>query len=206
MYRVGPYLTWCNDDGFFLDASATYGYHDNDVNRNVLYNEYQYTSHGGFDAHDSSVYLAAGRDFCYGNLLVTPTVSLQHIYYGQADFTETDAAGANLRLSHYDTHSLRSMVGLRAARTIAWRCRCIMPEVFAGWAHEYLANESLESEFIGGVPFRTSPGDVLRDSGYFGGGLTVMLSRGGYLFSRYRGEMFSDSDFHACDIGLMLQY
>jgi hypothetical protein len=51
-----------------------------------------------------------------------------------------------------------------------------------------------------------APGEIYRDSAYFGAGLAAMPMNGCSLFARYRGELSSGGHFHACDVGLEFQY
>jgi uncharacterized protein with beta-barrel porin domain len=204
--RLGPYLSWFRDAAY-LDASATYGYHANDVGRNVAVGDSQYVARGSYDAHDASVYLGVGRDCQLDRLTLTPTASLQYIYYDQVAFTETGAAGADLRLLGNGSNSLRSTLGLRLARVFDNGCQKFIPELLGGWAHEYLADDNLDGRFAATVTrFSVDPGEIYRDSAYFGAGLAAIPMNGCSLFARYHGELSSGGHFHACDVGLEFQY
>jgi uncharacterized protein with beta-barrel porin domain len=134
-------------------------------------------------------------------------LSLQYIDYRENDFNETGANGANLAVDPRDANSLRSRVGCQANRVYCWGRAKIVPEVFAGWAHEYLANDPLEARFLGGVtPFSIDRGGIFRDAAYFGATLNLIPRDHAALFTRYNGEYSSGGHFTAVDLGLMVEF
>lgn len=204
--RVGPYATWFNE-AWYLDASVTGGFHDNDMDRSVNIGEDVYSANGNYDSRDVSVYLGAGRDYRVGASIVTPQASLQYIAYRQDGFEETGAEGADLAVDPLDAYSLRSRVGGQFTRTFQARQTRMLLEAFGGWAHEYLENDVLEARFVGGVsPFWTDRGGIFRDSGYYGLGLTALPSRHLSLFTRYNGEYSTGGHYAAIDAGLTFEF
>ncbi|MHB1038013.1 MAG: autotransporter family protein [Pirellulales bacterium] len=204
--RVGPYLSWFNNEAY-LDFYGSCGFHDNDVSRNYAAGTLVGTAQSEYHGHDVSLYLGGGYDYCLGETILTPTASAQYVFYHQSDFTEWGGNGADLAVSGNNSNSLRSEVGARLTRTLCWRSTRILPEVFGGWAHEYLANDRLYARFAGGdAVFAVSRGGVFRDGGYFGAGVTMLPCAGVSLFARYNGEVSGGGDFNACDAGLVLLF
>lgn len=205
-FRVGPYASWFNDN-WYLDSSLTGGFHNNSLTRLVTINDTDSFARGDYHANDLSLYFGGGRDYEMGVYTVSPLVSLQYIYYRQNDFAETGAEGENLAIDPRDAHSLRSRVGGQLIRVYHYGKGKIVPEVFAGWAHEYLANDPLEARFLGGVtPFSVDRGGIFRDAAYFGATLTVKPREHASLFTRYNGEYSSGGHFTAVDLGLMFEF
>jgi outer membrane autotransporter protein len=203
---VGPYASLFNDR-WYLDCALTGGFHDNDIGRAVELNGEGYQAQGLYHANDLSLYLGTGRDYQAGPYTLSPLVSLQYIYYRQNAFTEINADVANLVVDPTDVHSLRSRVGAQLTRVGQWGCVKIVPEAFAGWAHEYLENDPLEAQLIGGVtPFWINRGGIFRDAGYFGAGLTVLPGNHCSLFARYNGEFSNGGHFNAVDLGVIVEY
>ncbi len=204
--RVGPYLSRSWDD-WFIDGSATYGYHDDNITRYVTAGPIFGTPNGKYNAHDFSLFMAAGCERNWGNWLVTPLISLQYIFYHQNDFTETDGNGTELALLNNDSNSLRSKIGLQFYRV--WQIHCVrfVPDYSLGWAHEYLGDDSLRARFAGGTTiFDTDPAGVFRDTMYFGAGLAFLPNDRTYLFCRYNGEWSSSGQFNAINLGLAWVY
>ena len=162
---------------------------------------------GDYNARDLSLYLGTGRDYPICDYIVSPLVSLQYIAYRQDGFTESGGDGANLAVDPRNANSLRSRVGGQLTWVSRWGCAKIMPELFAGWAHEYLANDPLEARFLGGVtPFSTDRGGVFRDAGYMGVTVTLLPREHAALFVRYDGEFSDGGHFDAVDLGATIEF
>jgi uncharacterized protein with beta-barrel porin domain len=205
-FRIGPYLTWFNDE-WYCDASFTGGFHGNSVGRQVNVGGDEYVAHGNYRANDLSLYVGGGRDIQVADSTLSPLVSLQWIGYRQNEFTESNADGANLEVDPLDAHSLRSRVGGQWMRVYRWHQVKIVPEVFGGWAHEYLANDNLEARFLGGATrFSTDRGGIFRDSGYYGVTLTAIPREHSSFFARYNGEYSSGGHFAAVDLGVVYEF
>ena len=204
--RVGPYLSFVGDE-WFADASASYGYHDNSVRRNVAVGSIAEAAEGQYHANDVSVYLGLGRLWETPDRIVSPVASIQYIVFDQPGFTEHDASAAGLTLGNHSAESLRTRLGLEATRWSMWHCLRICGDWSAGWAHEYLADDPLNAHFTGGTTrFRTERHAGYRDSAYFTAGLAVSRGNCFSLVSRYTGELAHDGAFHAIDLGLTAAY
>lgn len=204
--RVGPYISRCVDQWFY-DCSATYGYHDDNITRNVAVGAIGGTPNGKYNSHDLSLFMAAGRDGKIGNFDFTPLASLQGIYYHQCAFTESEGNGADLALSNNDSYSLRSKIGAELYRVWCIRSRRLVPNFSLGWAHEYLGADSIRARFAGGTTiFDTDPAGIFRDSMYFGAGLAFLPTEHTSLFLRYNGELASVGQFNAVNLGLAWEY
>ncbi|MGD0516389.1 MAG: autotransporter domain-containing protein [Thermoguttaceae bacterium] len=204
--RVGPYLSRSYDDWFF-DGSATYGYHDDNVTRDVTVGTISGTPKGKYNAHDFSLFMAAGCERNWCDYMVTPLVSLQYIFYHQNDFTESEGNGTDLTLLNNDSHSLRSKIGMQIYRIWQIRGVRLVPDCSVGWAHEYLGDNSIRARFAGGTTvFDTDPAGVFRDSMYFGAGLAFLPTERTSLFFRYNGEWASGGQFNAVNLGLAWEY
>ena len=199
VFRVGPYLSLC-EDTWFLDTIATYGYHDNSVDRNTIVNG---TYESAYSGNDVSVYAAVGKNYRQSQSVVSPLVSLQYIYLRQDPFTETGPGVVALHMAANDLNSLRSRVGVRINGCYTlWRTR-LTPELSVGWAHEYLATDRLTASFAAGdTGFETSPPLVFRDSGYVGVGLTMHLRASMQFYCRYDGEFAGTGTSHGVNTGL----
>jgi uncharacterized protein with beta-barrel porin domain len=205
-FRVGPYLTAFGEH-WFVDANLTGGFHANDVRRNASAGAIAATAKGDYHANDLAAYLGSGLDYDMAWCTLAPTASLQYIYYRQDGFNESGAGGADLAVAPKDANSLRSLLGARLTRVFSCGEKKIIPELFGGWAHEYLATDDLDARFVAGTTtFSITPGTVFRDSAYFGGGVSAMPRERVLLFARYKGEQSSGSHFHGCDLGLAISF
>jgi len=96
---------------------------------------------------------------------------------------------------------------MQATRTIQWGNTTLIPQVYGGWAHEYLLDDSLVAQFVGGeTPFSIDRGGVFRDAGIVSAGLTAVRNKHTSLFTRYEGEFSSGGHFNAVELGLTHQF
>jgi uncharacterized protein with beta-barrel porin domain len=204
--RVGPYISR-NIDEWFYDCSATYGYHDDNVTRDVGVGAISGIPNGKFNSHDISLFAAAGCDKKLGNYNLTPLASLQGIFLRQCSFTESGGNGTDLALPNNDSYSLRSKIGVQLYRIWQIRSTKLVPECSAGWAHEYLGANSIRARFAGGTTlFDTDPAGIFRDSAYFGAGMSFLPTERTSLFFHYNGELGSGRQFNAVNLGLAWVY
>jgi uncharacterized protein with beta-barrel porin domain len=205
-FRIGPYATWFGE-AWYLDASVTGGFHDNSLSRSVSVADDVFAADGRYHADDLSIYLGGGRDYHVGSSVITPQASLQYIVYRQNDFTETNGDGAALAVDPLDVYSLRSRVGGQFLRVFQYDRLRVLLDVAAGWAHEYLENDTLEARFVGGLTrFGTDRGGIFRDSGYYNISLAALPRNHVSLFTRYSGEYASGGHYTAVDAGLMFEF
>lgn len=205
-FRLGPYATWYNDAWYF-DSSLTGGFHGNNVGRLVSQNGVDSIAQGDYRAYDVSVYVGGGRDYHSGPYTFSPLVSMQYIFYDQNAFAESGADSANMAIDRRDANSMRTRVGSQLSQVHQWGCTKIVPELFGGWAHEFLANDPLEARFLGGVtPFSVDRGGIFRDSGYYGVSLTALPNDHASVFTRYNGEYSTGGHFTAVDLGVVFAF
>jgi outer membrane autotransporter protein len=204
--RVGPYLSLMHDR-WFIDVSATYGYHDNSVRRRVTAGAVAEVAEGWYHANDFSLYLGLGSLLGELPRVVSPVASVQYLYFDRPGFVEKGAPAAGLTLGSRASNSLRSRLGLEASHIAALGCFQIETELSAGWAHEYLNNEGLPARFTAGsTSFTTRRLSGNRDTGYFGAGITVDRGKRLAVSCRYTGELSEKGSFHGVDAGLTTRY
>lgn len=204
--RVGPYVSLVHND-WFLDASATYGYHDNGIKRHVNVGSIAEVAEGRYHANDFSMYFGLGRFVGSPQHAVSPVASIQYLYFDQPGFAERSAPASALTVGPRGAHSLRSRVGLESSSVACLGGFELESDLSAGWAHEYLNDESLPARLTAGTTsFETQRLVPYRDSGYFAAGLTLRRGRRLSLSCRYTGELSNHGSFHAVDVGLMNRY
>jgi outer membrane autotransporter protein len=83
----------------------------------------------------------------------------------------------------------------------------IVPELFAGWAHEFMNNEDLKARFVEGTAKFTTDVDGDRDdSVYFGAGISALLKENISAFVRYEGEYSSGNGINALSVGITVLF
>ena len=191
---MGPYATIYHDDLSF-DVWATYGYHRNEVDRNIVFGAVNRRANSHFNAHDGSAYVGSQYDFEVFGGTLSAMASLQYTCAWQEAVRESGAGAISLRNSRSTAHSLRSRLGCRLARSFEALGVVLTPEVRGGWAHECLDDRRLSSHFSGGQTTFTTTSDSLGSTAYGSAALGVAFTRDLSLSARY-GSQFSS---RVCD-------
>jgi len=202
-FRIGPYASYF-EDNFFIDTSVSFGYHQNENERNINFGTINRTADSDYHAYDLSTYIGGGYDFHVNKLTVTPTTSLQYIRYRSESFEETGAGAAGLDVDAATSQSLRSKLGVTLSTVTELYGTKIVPELFAGWAHEFMDDEDIKARFVQGTAkFTTDVDSDWDDSMYFGVGISALLKKNISAFVRYEGEYsFSSNGINALNVGI----
>lgn len=204
--RVGPYASFTPGGGnLFIDASATWGWHRNEVDRETMAG----TASSSYDAYDISAFGQVGYDLpVHERTVLTPAIGVDYMHLRTESFSESGAGDANLRLDSRTHDSLRLRIGATLSHVLEFDDTTIVPEIFAGWSYEFLDTDvDLRSRFAAGGPaFATRSEGVGRDSILVSGGLSAMAGTAMTLFVRYEGEFQSDRTSHAVIGGLDIRF
>lgn len=200
--RFGPYASYQRDKWFF-DGSATFGYHFHDSTRTTVLGD----ATADYSAWDTTVYGGIGYGFQFGRITLAPTASVQYTYFNREDYTES-GPGA-MTLNEHDVHTLHSRLG--GTWTYVWEQvdgPTFVPELSAGWEHEFLGDDDpVAAAFTGGgAGFSILTDSVQEDAFYVGGGLSVLLDRNRSLFIRYDGTFSDSHEAHALSAGVTLRF
>jgi outer membrane autotransporter protein len=205
-FRVGPYATYYKDN-FFIDASVSYGSHENENERDIKFGAINRTAKSDYHAWDLSGYIGGGYDFPVKDWIVTPTTSLQYIRYRNEGFNETGAGAAGLDVDATTSQSLRGKVGVTLSTITELYKTKIVPELFVGFAHEFIDDEDISARFVRGTAkFTTDVDDEWDNSVYYGAGISALLKENISAFVRYEGEYSSGNDIKALHVGLTLRF
>jgi outer membrane autotransporter protein len=139
--RVGPYLTW-TDGPWQVDASVTMGYHWYDNERNVTVGGFNRVASSDHEGYDVSAFGQLAYAIPLDRWTLTPSVSLHWVHLEQDGYTETGAGPANLIVNDTDHDAIRSVLGGRLSRTFELQGLKVMPEAWAGWAFDWLDEDS----------------------------------------------------------------
>lgn len=204
--RVGPYFSFTPGGGnLFIDAAATWGWHQNEIDRETILG----TASSRYDAYDISAFAVVGYDIpVFKRTVLTPTIGVDYTHLRTDSFSESGAGSANLRVDSMTTDSLRLRLGASIAHAFEFGETTIVPEVFAGWAYEFLDNDmDLSSRFIAGGPAFTTQAEGLgRSSILVTGGFSAMAGTAMTLYANYVGEFQSDRTSHGVIAGLDIRF
>ncbi len=205
-FRVGPYISYFKDN-FYVDAMVGFGYHVNETSRNVVFGGLNRDAEADYDSYDLTTYLGGGYDFDMGEWTFTTTGSFQYTKSHTESFRESGAGAAGLDVDSYTQDSLISRVGFRLHTLTQWDSVWVRPEVFAGYAHEFIDEEDITSRLLGGTTkFTTNIDSERDDSFYVGTGLNAAFNETTSAFVRYESEFYSGNNSSVVTGGVTFQF
>ena len=169
-----------------LDGVASFVHSDLKQERRLLSQTTGYglnrTARSDTSSQTYSAALTASRDFVRDAFVLTPFAELGYQAVRINGFAETGSGGLNLRVDPQDVHSLQSWLGLRLSYALSTEVGVLLPQLRAGWRHEYLDDDrDIDARFL----LDTSSTDVSpqtddpdRDFFVVGVGLSFTLPRG----------------------------
>lgn len=169
-------------DGTFVNAQAGLGYNKYKSSRTISGIG---TAKGDFNGWQASAKGEVGKDFAVSGFTLTPLASLQGTYLDIDSYTETGAAGANLRVDPKSLSSLDFGAGAQAAYAMPLENGSVLkPTARAKYIYR-AGDTSLQttSQFTGGgSAFATNGVKADRGSVDLGAGL-LLTTAGGLDFS-----------------------
>jgi len=181
---------------FLRDAGSTYlltagaiGFTGFSEQRQIAFGTINSRASAKYNGWQPSAYIESGLRWQFGRAMLQPYGALQYIYLRQNGFSESGAGLLNQSVGGIDTHSLRGLLGSRIARPwVTNSGRVFVPELRAGWIHEFLSPETtLNAVFtpVGGASYATRGLNFGRDWALLGGGFQCSLSSHVSLFANY---------------------
>lgn len=203
--RIGPYVCYSPSPWFF-DASLSYGYHQFDTERSTPISGPDVNS--DHDGHDITAYARTGCNFdiLESGFTATPEAALQYLYLHEEAFTESGPAA--LDVDSRNTDSLRSRLGLSCKYPVMVSQMRVIPEVFLGWEHEFLADdEATHAHFVsGGKTFGVDIPDARRDSASINASITAVIKKNISAYLRYDGSSHSHGETHGVSAGFRYNF
>jgi len=205
--QAGMYLHHGNECSY-ASAIAAYGYNGYDSLRHVTVGQINRVAMADYGGNNFSIYLEAGRNYCWPVACLQPYVALEYIQVHQDGFVEAGADSLDLEVGGIGADAFRGLLGTRLIRYFQTRGgRLASLEGRALWRHEFLDEARvLDARFFGqpGGQFVVNGLNVDRDAAILGGGLTLCLSDGVKLYANYDVLTSTNHTAHAGSGGLML--
>ena len=201
-YQLGVYLAHEDESHYYLGAGS------------VGYNEYDSTRPTGvgsvasadYSGNQATAYFERGVKLERGDWRLQPYAALSYIYLYQDSFTERGAGVLNLSVDSTDEHSLQSLLGIQAGRSLSdpMDAYAMDLEVRALWAHEFLETEReiTATLGVGGPQLRSLGNELERDSGVLGTSLSLAVAEGVSLVVSYDAQFSSNQTTHSGSLGL----
>jgi outer membrane autotransporter protein len=140
---------------------------------------------------------------------LTPYVNLDYIHQHVDAFTEAGAFGA-FGVAPANGSSLTTTLGLRASTRIDLGSHgTLVPEVRAGWSHEFLdASQTLTAQLVGTAasPFAVVGTSFGRDSAVVGVGVSHEFAPGASFFMDYDGQFTGGFNQNSGSVGIKIKF
>ncbi|MHB8899997.1 MAG: autotransporter outer membrane beta-barrel domain-containing protein [Thermoguttaceae bacterium] len=199
LYRIGPYAQW-QTDGWRLHGAATVGQHHHETRRSAA----PLGSHTAiYSATDGSLYFDLRRPGTGPGWSLVPLASLQYTFGRRQEVAESLPGPTAMTLSPWQSDSLHMRLGAGLGRTFGQQHARLRTEILAGWAHEFLADQSPTGRFTGGGSPFYLPGDVfLKDAGFVRGALTVCAPGPWDISAAYDGLWGTETVAHGASLSV----
>ena len=180
-YDTGPW---------YVEGMANVGYNDYDSVRKVSIGTVQRTVRGDYKGWQYGAKVAGGHNIKRGNVVFTPTVSLQYSRLDLDGYTETGANALNLKVDDKSFDQLRSGLGARVAYTVKTGVGTFVPEVHAAYLYNIVAdNQEFTSTYTGGGgAFNTEGADPARHGANVGASVALHSTSNITLSANYDAE------------------
>jgi uncharacterized protein with beta-barrel porin domain len=139
---------------------------------------------------------------------VAPDLTLIYAHARTDAFTETGSM-ASLTVAAANSDSLQTILGVRASTTLMTSMGRVLPEVRAGWSHEFLnASQSITAAFVAAPasPFTVVGANYGRDSAVVGAGVAAEISPNAKLYIDYDGKFTGGFNQNAVSAGFRVQF
>jgi outer membrane autotransporter protein len=196
-----------------LDGIFSYGFLQTDTKRFINVGSIHQEADGSYDGGVLSLSTEGGYVFGTGPVTIEPTLGLNYARVSQDGFNETghasDGHNYGLNVHSVEMNSLRTVLGVRLAAQFGEKDDVqFIPELRAGWEHEFLDQTAdVNARFVGGSgDFIVRGVELGADSGVVGAGLTVSFNKAIQAFVNFDARMNERISSHTISGGLSFSW
>jgi outer membrane autotransporter protein len=200
--------------GFYADVLAGYAYSNNQLQRQISIPGLQpRTANGSTGTNQFLGQAEIGYQvpvWAPAMATVTPFARLQVMSVNQAAFNEWGANSLSLNVQQQTTNSLRSTLGAQLDGAIGFGdAHTLSLALRLGWLHEYAYTGRPITAAFAGAPaanFTVYGATPQRDAAAIGFQVSSNVAAATQVFFRYDGDVGSDTDNHALNLGVRLTF
>lgn len=200
-YSGSLYGTFYPTERAFVDAIATFGALDYDIERRIGYslsNDTVNTMTRGEPGGDQYyISVGGGYDFPAGQITVSPYLRAAYQQLDLDSYQETGGNGWAMAFDDYEATSITTTLGAQASYAVSTAWGVLVPQLRAEWVHEYDdAGDDITVAFLGDparTKFTTFSEDPDRDYFNIGAEVAATFARGISAFLAYNALLgYSD--------------
>jgi len=201
---IGLYATVFGN-GFYLNTAVSGGPSGYNTERTGLQGNASGSTNGG----NIDFLISGGYDWKRGNLSIGPTATFQFSYVGLNGFTETGSL-APLKFGDQNYESERTIFGAKASYTWKIGNITLIPQVSAGWVHEYgSVAYAVVANFATGAgnSFTVNGPEIGRDGVLVTAGMSMVWTDRISTYIYYDGELArTNYDSHTVTGGIRISF
>lgn len=217
-YTGSIYGTYYVVDNVHLDALASYGGTDYDIQRNIQYTITAPTpdvvntiTSGTPGGEQYSVSFGAGYDYSYGSFNLNPYARFDYVGLQVDPFQESGGFGWAARFGEQNINSLRTTLGAQTSYAVSTSFGVLLPFFRAEWIHEYKDNSrNISASFVGdpaATTFNIVTTNPTRNYAIVGAGLSGTFAQGISAFISYDTLLgYQNVSSHKVVVGARLEF
>ncbi|WP_192499282.1 autotransporter domain-containing protein [Skermanella pratensis] len=186
----------------FADGSLTYSFSDYDSRRPIRFGTVDRTADGSSRGHGFGAALAVGYTWRTQGAIVEPAASVRYDRITRNAFSESGAQSLGLAVADMTMDTVRTGLGVRAAKRYELGGLVAEPEVRVRWDHDFLDRAADSRVSLAGAPFQVSGTEAGRDAAVLGMGFVAYLENSLEGFAGYDVELRDGSSAHRVSAGL----
>lgn len=185
--------------GYYTDAQASAGFHDNNASRTV----FNSTKNADFNGQSYMTHLGGGYDFQYENCMVGPLASLSYVHVRTGDFSESGTDYLSLNVDDSSENVFLSSLGFHAASKFAFGSSALTTKLELAWQHDFHGEDfEMAGNFDDYPSFAFSGPGLDQDMLIAKTEAAVSLSEQLNAYAELGGGMGSDSSEYNVSVGL----
>jgi len=156
--QIMAYANKVNDDGSYLEGTASFAFNDNTGTRRILVGAVDRTASSAYDSTTFGVNVEAGWPKENDGVTITPTLGMAYSSTSADAYTETGAGGMNLNVTPTDYSTFEGKAGVKVTgRSVDADGGVGRPEVRIGVTHNFGDDtaDSTSTFTAGGSSFTT---------------------------------------------------
>ena len=191
----------------YVFGSATYGFNDFTVKRQITFPGVSRVANAEVDQNDLNGYLETGYTQDVGSLRVQPLVGLQYLNLHQNGFGENGAGALNLNVEDQSTTALWGMAGVRLGMPFCTEHGRIIPQVHGKFVHDFLGEDRFVAGALSGVGGSYLVQGVGAGNNYFvGGGFALERGRNFRILVDYTVQASTKQTSHTGNGGVQVSW
>ncbi|MCG8550745.1 MAG: autotransporter domain-containing protein, partial [Desulfobacterales bacterium] len=138
--NTGLYMTWFNEEGFYVTGLFGGGVSFYENNRRIRFGNIDRVAESSATGFYLQALATGGYEFTSGNWGFGPQIALQYANLQIGSHSESRADSLNLDVGHFQGNSFVTRVGGRLTYEYETPELLLVPELVGFWQHEYLSN------------------------------------------------------------------